>query len=81
MKIALYIEEGVEQIVLTPQSENETAILGKMTDGSREMSVKSGSFYFCQGGWIRHGSDDKSTIIVLQPPQPKDPMAYDEAAA
>ncbi len=32
MKIALYIKDGLEQIVLTPETETETAILGKLHD-------------------------------------------------
>lgn len=69
MKIALYIEDGLEQIVLTPQSQTETALLGKLHDGSRELQIKRGSFYECQGGWIRHErSADSSTMIVLRPP-------------
>lgn len=85
MKIALYIEDGLEQIVLTPDSETEKAILGKLHDGSRELSIKRGGFYGCQGGWVRfkqadygysHRSseEDESTMIVLRaapvsPPQ------------
>lgn len=83
MKIALYIEDGLEQIVLTPESKTETALLGKLHDGSRELSIKRGQFYPCQGGWVRHGelaagsafgplrgsdSRDDSTIIVLTTP-------------
>jgi hypothetical protein len=79
MKIALYIEDGLEQIVLTPESKTEEGILGKLSDGSRELSIKTGSFYACQGGWTRYRphwetyayggnqSDDKSTMIVLRP--------------
>lgn len=65
MKIALYIEEGREQIVLTPQSDTEKAILGKLHSNSRKMSILRGSFYGCQGGWTRRGGDDDSTMIVL----------------
>ena len=67
MKIALYIAEGIDQIVLTPESLHETAILGKLTDGSRQMTIKKGEFYACQGGWTRHGLGGASTIIVLHP--------------
>lgn len=35
MKIALYIDDGVEQIVLTPETETERGIVGKLHDGSR----------------------------------------------
>lgn len=81
MKIALYIEDGLEQIVLTPESETETAILGKVHDGSRSIELKRGSFYDCQGGYQRYAPEswdggmyaqvrrknDESTMIVLRP--------------
>ena len=68
MKIALYIEDGLEQIVLTPESATEKGIVGKLTDGSRSLEIKKGSFYNCNGGWIRHGvSGDESTMIILRP--------------
>jgi hypothetical protein len=74
MKIALYIEDGIEQIVLTPQSDTEKSLLGKLHDGSRRMEIHRGEFYNCQGGWVRHGfvgmddaaARDISTIIVLK---------------
>lgn len=66
MKIALYIEDGLEQIVLTPESDTERAIVGKLHDGSRELSIKQGSFYECRGGWVRQSENDDSTIIVLR---------------
>lgn len=78
MKIALYIEDGLEQIVLTPTSETEKAILEKIHDGTRQLSIKRGEFYGCRGGWMRqkkqypnyggYGSDepnDESTMIIL----------------
>jgi hypothetical protein len=74
MKIALYIENGLEQIVLTPESDTEKGIVGKLHDGSRELSIKAGSFYECQGGWVRQSPDDKSTIIVLRAPSNQGPQ-------
>lgn len=81
MKIALYIEDGLEQIVLTPESETEKAILGKLDDGTRDLTIRHGSFYNCQGGWTRFAPasftssmyspserrHDDSTMIVLSP--------------
>ncbi len=73
MKIALYIEDGLEQIVLTPQTETEKGIIGKLHDESRSLEIKQGEFYSCQGGWVRHrnfyGADRESrdsTMIVLR---------------
>jgi hypothetical protein len=85
MKIALYIEDGLEQIVLTPESDTEKGILGKLHDDSRQFELKKGSFYKCQGGWMRYSQpwrghydskdkDDESTMIVLAP-KPNPPMA------
>lgn len=66
MKIALYIEDGLEQIVLSPESDTERGIIGKLHDGSRELSIKKGSFYECQGGWVRQSQNENSTMIVLR---------------
>ena len=69
MKIALYIDNGLEQIVLTPETKTEDGIIGKMHDGTRDVSVYRGGFYACAGGWTRHkdNSTSDSTIIVLRP--------------
>lgn len=85
MKIALYIEDGLEQIVLTPETPSERSILGKIHDGTREMTLARGSFYECRGGWTRWkqasepgmfgvdaGQDDDSTMIVLRPKADQD---------
>lgn len=68
MKIALFIEDGREQLVLTPESGHERALLGKLTDpgaSERVLSIYRGSFYACQGGWTRQRDTDDSAIIVL----------------
>lgn len=68
MKIALYIEDGLEQIVLTSETETEKGIVGKMHDHTRELSIYHGGFYRCMGGWVRqYDSTENSTIIVLSP--------------
>ena len=66
MKIALYIEDGLEQIVLTAQTDVEQNLLSKLSS-KRNLSIYKGSFYPCQGGWIRQKdySDDSSTILVF----------------
>ncbi len=69
MKIALYIQDGLEQIVLTPEGKVETDILAKLHDGSRALSIERGSFFECRGGWVRQGANDDSTMIVLRPAQ------------
>lgn len=77
MKIALYIEDGLEQIVLTPETDTEKSILAKLTSDSRDMTIKHGSFYDTQGGWKRHQESyfdafggerqsDDSTMLILR---------------
>lgn len=81
MKIAFYMDDGLEQIVLTPDSEFERGLLKKLHDGSRDLSIKQGGFYASQGGWIRESASDRygfaqrpldeaSTMIVLRPKPP-----------
>ena len=65
MKIALYIEDGLEQIVLSPETPTEKAILGKLHTGTRALRIYHGEFYKCQGGWVRHSANEDSTILVL----------------
>lgn len=63
------MEDGLEQIVLTPESETEKAILGKMHDGTRTLSVHRNSFFHTRGGFVSQGpySDKEfSTMIVLK---------------
>lgn len=67
MKIALYIEDGLEQIVLTPETETEKAILGKLRDKDRSLEILTGDFWVCKGGYIRNDQPStKSTMIVLR---------------
>ena len=84
MKIALYIEDGLEQIVLTPESDTERGIVAKLTDNSRDLSICTGEFYSCAGGWVRHKRTyptmfngdflrDESTIIVLRQKKAEQP--------
>lgn len=62
MKIALLIEEGLEQIILTPETDTEKGIVETMHKGDREISVYQGSVYATRSGWMHQGS----TIIVLK---------------
>ena len=80
MKTAIYIEDGVVQLVLTPESDWEKNALSsfKTDDGKIDASIFSGSFYDCRGGWVRQNSyyrpngyavgdsNDQSLIIKAQ---------------
>lgn len=97
MKIALYIEDGIEQLVLTPESEHERKMLSLLHDQSRTVSILRGAFYECRGGWVRQGDlavsshydgygrnprkDDESTMLVLRRPPAKEPDSEAETLA
>lgn len=79
MKIALYIEDGLEQVVLTPEGAVEKGILAKLHDGTRNIRILRGQFYECRGGWVRHGPNaDDSTMIVLRAVPPIEPTETDQ---
>lgn len=70
MKIALYVENGLEQVVLTPETDTEKMILSKLHDYRHTYELKHGDFYACMGGWVREADsrwEDRSTMIVLRP--------------
>ncbi|HEV7352559.1 MAG TPA: hypothetical protein VGN74_05460 [Brevundimonas sp.] len=66
MKIALYIEDGLEQIVLTPEGEAEQNLLARLQDDTRDITIRRGGFYACMGGWVRHREAPESTMIVMR---------------
>jgi len=69
MKIALYIEDGFEQIVLTPQTDTEKGLLEKLHSSDIQTNIRRGSFYACQGGFVRQREDGReSTMICLNRP-------------
>jgi hypothetical protein len=51
MKTAIYIEDGVVQLVLTPQNEFEKDALGSFHERKLEARILSGSFYDCRDIW------------------------------
>jgi hypothetical protein len=66
MKMALFVEEGTKQIVLTPDNETESAILALLlATPDPSLTIKRGQFYKNQAGYTREGSDKVSTILVL----------------
>ena len=53
MKTAIYIEDGVVQLVLTPETEFERKALKSFADRPLDARIMAGSFYDCRGGWVR----------------------------
>jgi len=54
MKTAIYIEDGVVQLVLTPEGEFENNALCSFENQATRTQIKVGQFYSCRGGWTRH---------------------------
>ena len=55
MKTAIYIDDGVLQVVLTPQTETDRKVLDVLEESDGEMKISRGQFYDCQGGYFREG--------------------------
>ena len=80
MKTAIYIEDGIVQLVITPESDWEKNAL-KSFDGEGQLEAQffTGSFYDCRGGWVRQTNyyphsylserekDDRSLILRTRP--------------
>jgi hypothetical protein len=79
VKTAIYIEDGVTQVVLTPETEWEKKAIKTMEDRFLKVRLFAGEFYDCRGGWVRqkeyhphytYGSDahrDYSLILRIEP--------------
>jgi hypothetical protein len=52
MKTAIYIEDGLTQLVLTPETQIDKKVLDEIQ--TPNLKTYRGEFYGCQGGWIRH---------------------------
>lgn len=78
MKMALYVESGVTQFVLTGETPWEKKTLADLTrmleprnpvypEAEPKRTVPAiifgGEFYHCRGGWVREGSGHDSLIV------------------
>ena len=53
MKTAIYIEDGVVQLVITPETEFEKNSLSMFREKPLDAKLFNGTFYDCRGGWVR----------------------------
>lgn len=72
MKCAIYIADGLTQIVLSPETKYEATALDALHAGD-DLTVKRGEFDESQAGYVRnfcHGPHDqihnRDTMIVLR---------------
>lgn len=67
MKVAVYIENGVTQLVLTPEGEWEKNVTDRMaSDGEYDVTIMRGEFYECRGGWFRQGYPSSERSLILR---------------
>ncbi len=71
MKTAVYIEDGVTQIVITPETEFEQKVLDMLSGPNIETQIWRGSFYSCQGGWNRMQDHPTKNSLMLRAAAPK----------
>jgi len=78
MKTAIYIEDGVVQLVITPESDFEKNALKSFEGEKMEAEIFSGTFYDCRGGWTRQKSfygsqygDSNEQSLILRHTVPK----------
>lgn len=53
MKTAIYIEDGLAQLVLTPTTDFEKKALVSFRNRPLEVKIFTGAFYDCRGGWTK----------------------------
>lgn len=78
MKTAIYIEDGVVQLVITPESEWEKNAMAsfRKPGGKLHAEFFEGTFYDCRGGWTRQNNyypsmydgdrNDKDHSLILR---------------
>lgn len=77
MKIAVLFIEQIQQVIFTPETDDEKALL-KVFRGDKVVQVHTDhQFYYSgtRGGWIRefeHGNYDRSVMLTLRDEQPED---------
>lgn len=73
MKTAIYVEDGIIQLVITPTMEFEKNTLSIFEDKPLNVEIFTGGFYDCRGGWIKQNAffpdayerSDKSIILKI----------------
>ena len=90
MKTAIYVEDGVVQLVITPVSEFEKNALANFVEKDLQVKIFEGSFYDCRGGWVcqtdfpkesyhypyLQKNKDKSIIITVKEKTKEPPEMY-----
>lgn len=65
MKTAIYIEDGRQQVVLTPETKTEEAVCEALEKRVAQLNIYRGEFYACQGGWTRQREINTSSLYGM----------------
>lgn len=73
MKTAIYIEDGIVQLVITPETDFEKNALASMK-GDVKAEIFRGEFYDCRGGWTRqkrivsspYDSEERDNSLIIR---------------
>lgn len=68
MKITIYVADGITQLVITPETDFEKKAVAQFEKKPLSVKIMSGSFYECQGGFVRQGSDQSLILRVDESP-------------
>lgn len=68
MKTAIYVADGVAQLVITPETDFEKRAVTQFTDMPLSVKILKGSFYECLGDYVRQGSDQSLILRVDDEP-------------
>lgn len=58
MKLALYVENNEIQLIITPETKQEQAIMAVMDNEEIVIQKMKGEFYLCRGGYIVNALED-----------------------
>lgn len=72
MKTAIFIQDGLMQLVLTPESDLEKTLCKKLSE-MKNVETYMGEFHECRGGYIRGYTGESSTIFVCRDPGKESP--------
>jgi hypothetical protein len=65
MKTSIWVENGLTQLVLTPENEWEKSVINAVEEAGDKVSIMRGGFYECRGGWTRQSTTNDSLILVI----------------
>lgn len=66
MKVAIYIEDGDTQLVLTPENDWEKSAIKNICEGGATAEIMTGEFYENRAGYHRQGTSERSLILRVR---------------